>query len=280
MFQQTSSEPNDREFLISTLSSPLMPASSYTGVSQREPFAGVELDLSESLRYQFQRWKSHHGDEPSPIRSIWFPANLERELPTRVVDLLAARGKDDPPVRLVIDLPVRRLANAATIQLETGIRMRHRFGELHRITLAVRPYHIESTRAHLAHVANLRLQVSEWDIDLALDLSRELDWLWEAEASVYRIFQSIAQIRLTYPTATFDGRFRASLTHRTIATCAELGYRGQFSLVAPLPWWHWRNAHALEAACRDAANGVERRFADPLGGSGQPLSFEASQDTR
>ena len=129
-----------------------------------------------------------------------------------------------------------------------------------RITIGVRPHQIENTRAHLARLSTLRMQASEWDLDLAVDLGREIDWLWEAEAALYRIIGSLALMRLSYPTTTFDGRFRASLTQRAVVTCAELDYQGDFSLVVPLPWWHWRNAKSLEAASLDAVSRIGREM--------------------
>jgi hypothetical protein len=135
-------------------------------------------------------------------------------------------------------------------------------------------------RAHLNQIAGLRMQASEWDIDIALDLSRDVDWLWEAEASIYRMISSLQFLRIGITAGTLDGRFRASLTDRALSSCAELGFDGMISLVPPVPWWHWRNERTVEAFCRDATGRVMRKFSR-MASSGEyttelsaPVEFE------
>src|SRR5690606_11162568 len=134
------------------------------------------------------------------------------------------------------------------------------WGEHCRVAVAVRPYHPSGVRAHLSQIAGLRMQASGWDVDIALDLSKDVDWLWEAEASIYRMMPSLRLVRIGITAATLDGRFRASLTDRALSSCAELGFDGMISLVTPVPWWHWRNERTIEAFCRDATGRVNRKF--------------------
>jgi hypothetical protein len=250
--------PFSNEFLVSNSSSPLLSACDYAEVGRHGPLGGVELDLSRGS-HRLQRWSAASDETLSQIRTIWMPPAPDdrmSELGRRIVTL----AKGNERVSLIVDTPRRASRDAMIDQLNVAIRLRNQFPSGPRIAVAIRPHLIENTRAHLSNLSALRLQASEWDLDLALDLGRELDWLWEAEAAMYRISGSLALVRLSYPTTTFDGRFRASLTQRTILSCKELVYRGKFSLMVPLPWWHWRNRRSLEAACRDAATGIARQI--------------------
>ncbi len=181
---------------------------------------------------------------------------------------------------IVVDRPERRTRDDVPNQVATAIRLRQLAGEQCRVAIAVRPYHANGVRAHLSQIAGLRMQASEWDIDIALDLSREVDWLWEAEASIYRMITSLQLVRIAITARTLDGRFRASLTDRALTSCAELGFDGMISLVTPIPWWHWRNERTIEAFCRDATGKVIRKFSR-LSSSGEytselsaPVEFE------
>ncbi|CAN5500894.1 hypothetical protein BH23CHL4_BH23CHL4_16180 [soil metagenome] len=247
-------------FLVSALSSPLMPAQHLAMLGQQSPVNGIEIDLQDTLRYRLQGWHSASAAERTAVRAVWFPPPLENKLSPQVEHLIQHRQQSGLPVTLIVDQPRRRTRDAIRNQITFAIKLRTRLPASTRIAIGVRPHQIENTRAHLANLAGLRLQASEWDIDIALDLGRELDWLWEAEAAIYRVIGSLGMIRLSYPTNTFDGRFRASLTQRAITSCSELGYTRDFSLMVPLPWWHWRNSRALQAACREASAGIERQL--------------------
>ena len=98
--------------------------------------------------------------------------------------------------RIVIDRPERRSRDDLANQVATAIRLRQVAGDHCRVAIAVRPHHPMGVRAHLSQIAGLRMQASEWDIDIALDLTREVDWLWEAEASIYRMFSSLELVRI------------------------------------------------------------------------------------
>ncbi|MGE3799369.1 MAG: hypothetical protein AB7G88_16185 [Thermomicrobiales bacterium] len=247
-------------FKVSALSSPVLGAHSFASLAARGPVNGVEIDLLDTLRFRLQQWSRATPDDLERVDVVWFTTPPENRAPEAALKLVKGREKLGLPTRLVIDQPRAREREMHERQISLAIKLRTTLPESVRVTIGVRPFQIESTRAHLARLTTLRMQASEWDIDLAVDLGRELDWLWEAEAALYRIIGSLALVRLSYPTTTFDGRFRSSLTQRTVLTCAELGYSGDFSLVIPLPWWHWRNARSLEAACRDTVGRMSREL--------------------
>ncbi len=207
-----------------------------------------------------------------PIRRSCSASTIDEIGPVRI------EGGSRPTI--VIDRPERRSRDDLASQVATAIRLRQITAEQCRVAIAVRSSHPNGVRAHLSQIAGLRMQASEWDIDIALDLSREVDWLWEAEASIYRMMSSLQLVRIGITAGTLDGRFRASLTDRALSSCAELGFDGMISLVTPVPWWHWRNERTVEAFCRDATGRVVRKFSR-ISASGEyttelsaPVEFE------
>lgn len=261
---------NEHSFKVSALSSPLIKADRFAALAAHGAINGVEVDLLDSMRFRLQGWQRAAPETLAQVDTVWFTPPLERRVPAKAMQLIERRVALELPVRLVIDQPRGRDRESHDSQVNLAIRLRRQLPESIRIAIGLRPHQIENTRAHLARLSTLRMQASEWDLDLAVDLGREIDWLWEAEAALYRLMGSLALIRLSYPTTTFDGRFRASLTQRTVLTCAELGYGGDFSLVVPLPWWHWRNATSLEAATIDAASRISQQMGyepTPVGAS-------------
>lgn len=247
-------------FLLSTASSPILPGSSYLEIGGRLPLGGVDLDHYGSLRSKAQRWNSVSSNDVDLVRSIWLPADspiLGHE-PLESIGPISLVGGSFPT--MVIDRPERRARDDLPVQVATAIRLRQLAGDYCRVAVAVRPQHPNGVRAHLSQISGLRMQASEWDIDLALDLSQDVDWLWEAEASIYRMIPSLRMLRIGITASTLDGRFRASLTDRALSACAELGFDGMISLVTPVPWWHWRNERTIEAFCRDATGRIMRKF--------------------
>ena len=249
------------QFLLSTLSSPLLSGKSYLELGSRMPLSGVDLDNFEAFHSRLQRWSMAPPGETERIRSLWVPADSPALLAEPLDSIGPVSLGPRPHPTIVIDRPNRRSRDDLPNQVASAIRLRQLAGERCRVAIAIRPFHPNGARAHLSSITGLRLQASEWDIDIALDLSRDVDWLWEAEASVYRMMPSLRLVRISMTAGTLDGRFRASLTERALSSCAELGFDGMISLVTPVPWWHWRNQRTIEAFCRDASGRVTRKFA-------------------
>ncbi len=268
------------QFLLSTSSSPILSGTSYLEIGSRLPLTGIDLDSYGSFRSKLQRWNAVPADETDRIRTIWVPADSPFLQSSTIEEIGPVRVKGGSRPTVVIDRPDRRSRDDLASQVATAIRLRQLTSEQCRVAIAVRPYHPNGVRAHLSQIAGLRMQASEWDIDIALDLSSEVDWLWETEASIYRMMSSLRLLRIGNTAGTLDGRFRASLTDRALSSCAELGYDGMISLVTPVPWWHWRNERTVEAFCRDATGRVVRKFSR-ISSSGEfttelsaPVEFE------
>ena len=252
------STPRPNRFVLSNLSSPLMPCRDLVRVGSTRPFSGLDLDTQQVGRFRLQRWSTITDCAGSAVASYWVaPHQIDRLLP-RLEHHINDRGGSIP--RVLIDSASATQPLDEKDQLTAAIRLRMQFDEAIRVALVVRPYRTANTRSHLNAISALGLHASEWDIDLALDLSKQIDWLWEAEAAVHRLMPSLRSIRLSFPTQTFDGRFRTSLTQRAVNAAAEMGFVGTISLVIPLPFWHWRNATALEASAREAALSIGDQF--------------------
>lgn len=247
-------------FLLSTASSPILPGTAYLEIGSRLPLSGIDLDSYGSIRSRMQRWNGVPDFETDRIRSIWVPADSPALLADPMDDIGPVRLQGGSRPMVIVDRPDRRSRDDLPNQVATAIRLRQSSSDRYRVAIAVRPHHLNGVRAHLSQIAGLRMQASEWDIDIALDLSRDVDWLWEAEASIYRMISSLQLVRIGISAGTLDGRFRASLTDRALSSCAELGFDGMISLVTPVPWWHWRNERTIEAFCRDATGRVMRKF--------------------
>lgn len=267
-------------FLLSTASSPILSGSSYLEIGGHQPLGGIDLDDLGSFRYRLQRWGAVSREDADRIRSIWVPADSQLLDAAQTTGLGPVRVQGGSFPTVVIERPERRSRDDLPNQVASAIRFRQLAGEQCRVAIAVRPSHPNGVRAHLSQIAGLRMQASEWDIDIALDLSRDVDWLWEAEASIYRMISSLKLVRIGITAGTLDGRFRASLTDRALSSCAELGFDGMISLVTPVPWWHWRNERTIEAFCRDATGRVVRKFSR-ISSSGEfsselsaPVEFE------
>jgi hypothetical protein len=251
--------PLPNRFLLSNKSSPVMPCGELARVSRSLPFSGIDLDTQQTGRLRIQRWSAIAHCDVDAIATCWVsPAAIERGN-SRLFALF--ERLTDAQARIIVDCGGRPDPQASTLQLSAAIKLRMQYEDRLRVALAIRPYRIESTRSHLNAISALRLHASEWDLDLALDLSREIDWLWEAEAAIYRLTPKLTSIRMGFPTQTFDGRFRTSISTRTLNAASEMGYSGTISIVIPLPFWHWRNARALEASGKEAAARIHRRLA-------------------
>ena len=167
-------------FKISALSSPLITTERFAALSRRGIVSGVEVDLLDSMRYRTQGWQKAGPEALREVDTVWFLPPLEQRAPEKAIRLIECRAALDLPTRLIVDQPRGKGRESHDTQISLAIRLRRQLPESVRVTIAVRPHQIENTRAHLARLSTLRMQASEWDVDLAVDLGREIDWLWEA----------------------------------------------------------------------------------------------------
>lgn len=239
-------------FAVSSRSTPLLGCDDLLRVADAAGIDGVDLDLAgSSLRRRFV-----HGERltnPGGVLSLWLPP--------------CVRSTEDPPPiamavhggTVVVDEERGSAPNGKT-QLGTAIRLRELVPGTTRVALAIRPRNPDAGRAHLTRLSLLRNLAEEWDLDLALDLSGPVDWLWETEAAVFRLAPRLRTLRVVYPLPTLDAQTRARLTHRTIAAAIDAGYDGLIAIVCPTPVWRWRATSALERSTRAAVERLGSRF--------------------
>jgi len=213
---------------------------------------GTDLDLTVSA---FRRRLTGIGrlNDLEGVASLWISSA------PRVLDEMATRARGLGTDIVVVDEERGSVPNGRE-QLATAIKARGLVPPQSRVALAVRPRNPEAGRAHLARLSLLRNFAEEWDLDLALDLSGPIDWLWEAEAAVFRMASRLRLLRIVYPLPALDAQTRTRMTHRTIAACVDAGFDGLIVVVCPLPFWRWRSVSALVDATAMAVDRLSDRF--------------------
>ncbi len=225
-------------FLLSTSSSPILSGRSYLEVGSRLP---SERHRSGQFRLDSNQTAALDRCSSRPKRIAFARSGCR---PTR--RFLRADHIDSlGPVRIfggsfptvVIDRPgtpfPRRSAESSCHGNSDATTFLANIAEL-----PSRCGHIISNgvRAHLNQIAGLRMQASEWDVDIALDLEpRRRLAVGGRSVDLPDDFRRCNFLRIGITAGTLDGRFRASLTDRALSSCAELGFDGMISLVTPVP---------------------------------------------
>jgi hypothetical protein len=239
-------------FAVSSRSTPLLGCDDLRRVADAAALDGVDLDLTGS---SLRRRLIHVDHLPNleGVLSLWLSSKPNPTDDLSAVRLAVFRGT------VVIDEERGSTPNGKG-QLATAIRARDLVPGSTRIALAVRPRNPDAGRAHLTRLSLLRNLAEEWDLDLALDLSGPVDWLWEAEAAVFRLAPRLRLVRIVNPLPALDAHTRTRLTQRTIGACIDAGFDGLFAVVCPLPIWRWRAASTLERTAGIAVERLGSRF--------------------
>jgi len=239
-------------FAVSSRSSPLLGCDDLLRVADGAAIDGIDLDLTgSSLRRRFA-----HADRLPRLEgvlSLWL-SPTSHSCADSPVDLKAL-GQS-----VVIVDEEKGSAPNGKRQHATAVRLREVVPVSTRVALAVRPRNPDAGRAHLSRLSLLRNLAEEWDLDLALDLSGSVDWLWEAEAAVSRLASRLAVLRVMYPLSTLDGHTRSRLTQRTLAASIDAGFDGVIAVVCHLPFGRWGAPTALERSARIAVDGLGSRY--------------------
>jgi hypothetical protein len=239
-------------FAVSSRSTPLLGCDDLVRVADAAAVDGVDLDLTgSSLRKHFAHVDRLPGLEG--VLSLWLPSSSEFSAGSSV-------NGGIPEGSVVVVDEERGSTPNGKVQLAAATRMRELLPGSTRVALAVRPRNPDAGRAHLTRLTFLRNVAEEWDLDLALDLSGPVDWLWEAEAAVFRLAPRLRLLRIVFPLPTLDAQTRSRLTQRTIAASIDASFDGLIAVVCPMPCWRWRSAAALERSTRFAVERLGSRF--------------------
>jgi hypothetical protein len=216
-------------------------------------FDGIDLDLTVSgLRRKLTGIDRRAADRQ--ISSIWVRCADHDAQELELIEALLGNA----PL-LIVDEP-RSSESAVREQLAVAKRLREELSERSRIALAIRPRNAEGDRGHLARLAMLRSVAEEWEFELALDMTADVDWLWEAEAAVARIASKLSFVRINYPPPLLDQHVRNRLTQRTMSACIDIQFEGVIALAPPVPFWLWGSRRALEERAIMAQERLQHRF--------------------
>jgi hypothetical protein len=144
--------------------------------------------------------------------------------------------------------------------------LRRAVPEASSIAVAINPVNHEGTRSHLDRISALRHMAEEWDVDIALDLTGDVDARWEAEAAMLRLGDRLKVVRLVPP--SFDRAFvghdslhvREVSVARVLAAIADFGFGPTLSIKVGVPFWDWANPIAIAERCAIARNATIARF--------------------
>lgn len=222
---------------------------------------GIDLDLTTPLR----RWRLARQvlgkDAISDIRSIWLPSSGFQgdQRVSRFVTIWEG-AQDGEAVTLIVPAQGSLSSPMSSRQVQQAITLQREAPTAARVALAIHPRNPDGGRSHLIHLSALRAVAEEWDLELALDLTGHVDWLWEAEAAMYRMMPRLSLIRLTFPLPRLDAHVRTRMTKRVLAAAIDGGFAGAIALSVPLAMWRWRNERALASIAASAAGQLAERF--------------------
>ena len=251
-------------FALSTLSSPVMGVGQIEAAARLADLSGIDLDLRSGYRlWRLGKFLPHLAETPYPAVTIWLPPHADR---LRQVAVHVEQVPDDSSrPTVIVDMEPCPGPSIASNGLKQAIALHREYAGIGRIALAVHPRNPDGGRAHLSQLAAMRIAAEEWDFDLALDLSGQVDWLWEAEAAVYRMMPRLRIIRLTFPLPRFDAHVRTRMTQRVVAAAVDAGFSCLISIVVPLPPWRWWDTGTLAARAVSAVERLEDRFSADYG---------------
>jgi hypothetical protein len=240
-------------FVLSSKAKSLVRIDALDDIVTSSFFDGIDLDLTvNGLRQRLSGIDRRVGS--LQVSSAWLRCGSPH-----AADLELAGILDTGSVLFIVDEP-RNLESAVRAQLAMAKTLRSELSERARIALAIRPRNAEGDRGHLTRLAMLRSVAEEWELELALDLTGDVDWLWEAEAAVAKTMPKLSFVRINYPPPLLDQHVRNRLTQRTISACIDLQFDGVISLAPPVPFWLWTSRRALEERALAAQERLQHRF--------------------
>jgi hypothetical protein len=236
------------------------------GLSRYRRFAeeivadGIDVDVSTWIgRRRYRIPSVLEPDQGLSVMAVWLtPVDLAALL-KRVERNVGAEGSvPGSGIELVVLLGDG--SEAANDQ--TTVMLAHQAVKLipwvRRATLAVPATAPEGGRLHLIRLQVLRRFCEEWALDLAFDLCRRSDALWEAEAAMQIAGRRLTAIRVASSLVNRSAR-HVEVHRRAIRAAADLGFRGTISLVPQTPWWlgwHEASVRTELASNRDVVVGL------------------------
>lgn len=216
------------------------PLGGVRGLADLARIAGMyalDLDLSGHGRLPDQRsFRDIASEQTLRVKSVWLPAAMPRPATAeRLVSLLRSM-RDDLGLRSVI-VPRRETGKVAELRTRSILRplLEEPESACLRLVIGMDADDIPRNRDQLSTLAAYKRFAEEWDVDLALDLSRGASRQWEIEATVVRLMPRLHHVRL--PASLDDHGVIGSsrLVNRAITILADQGFAGTISLLPLQP---------------------------------------------
>lgn len=216
------------------------PLGGVRGLAELAQIAGMyalDLDLTGRGRLPDQRsFRDIAAEQTLRVKSVWLPAALPREATAdRLIALLRVM-RDELGLRSVI-VPRRDAGGTSSLRTRAVLRLLLDEPESSclRLVIGMDGHDIPSNRDQLSTLAAYKRFAEEWDVDLALDMSRDANRTWEIEATIVRLMPRLHHVRL--PASLDDhGAIGASrLVNRAITILADQGFAGTISLLPLQP---------------------------------------------
>ncbi len=228
---------------LSTRSDPLMSIGGWQSACASAGIDNLDLDVSNRLRHRLiARNLGLTLSHPDSVRSIWLGMDVNPKIVPGDAKLVIL------PEQLLLDS--QGGDESLFKQLE---RYKRELDDSVDLAVALTPRNREGSRAHLGRISSVRHIAEEWDLGIALDLTKDVDSNWEAEAAVMRLGDRLRIVRFTAPNGDgmfpFYGRPTDLMTSRVLSWLAETGFAGTLSMKLALHWWNWSDpaAAAVEA---------------------------------
>jgi hypothetical protein len=234
----------------------------------------LDLDLSSSIRRRrlgLDSWR--RALEQPGVASVWIRAQQ--------VESNAGDIPGDPLFQHHLSMPHRIVAMTHDAVADAGRdlndavacarRMQGLVDSSTRVALVVTPVNPSGGREHLLRLQALRHRAAEWDIDLALDLTGNLDESWEAEAAMLRMAKRLVLIRFGYPFVGTPGSPAWRLRRRILAAAADVEFSGTVAIAPTLRPLRWSSSTNVALELRQAVVAVRTEFRQRSAFVGEPL---------
>lgn len=164
------------------------------------------------------------------------------------------------PESFALDLPgAAGFVASPTAVIKRIEQTRQHFGREQRLLVAIRGRHLAGGRQHLTQLTALRHLAEEWDFGLALDLARNVDPTWEAEAAVIRLGNRLQHIRVPTSATSRHAVGPARVIARAIAAAMERAVPPEVALVPSVPLLGAGSSRAKADAVTNAAAALASR---------------------
>lgn len=225
------------------------------------PCGAVELDL----RHRWWAGEAGRFDPDAvdvPIAAVWLPPLPSEPGPerTRWAVLTERVANEWRPAKVVVELPRGDIDHRVGRMVGDLFTF---FGDIgsdrSRLAVGIPTADLHGGRTNLVQLRALRRFTEEWEVDVAVDVSGQLDQQWEAEAGIARLGHRLTLIRVPGDALLPVPVGRPRVAMRALHAALDPQWPLCVSVVPRVPLWS-RTAPAVVArAYAEAAARLEER---------------------